>query len=151
MRSTYRALAGLIAIGVVLQAAAIGFAWFDVLKEVDGGAVFDEGSEGNAGHALHGMIGMMAIPVLSLLLLIVSFFAKIPGGVKWAAIVLLVVVVQVALAFVSFEAPVIGALHGANALVLMGVAGMASRQAQSPAGAAEPVATQPTAGAGAGA
>ncbi len=35
---------------------------------------------------LHGMIGMMLIPLLALVLLIISFFAKIPGGVKWAAI-----------------------------------------------------------------
>ena len=34
MRSTYRALAGLIAIGVVLQAASIALGWFTVLNEV---------------------------------------------------------------------------------------------------------------------
>ncbi len=129
MRSTYRALAGLVAVGVVLQAAFIAFAWFDVLSAVDGGEVFDENSEGNIGHMLHGIVGMMGIPLVCIALLIVSFFARIPGGVRWAAIVLAVAVVQVLLAFASFEAPVLGLLHGANALVLAIVAGRAARQA----------------------
>ncbi len=33
---------------------------------------------------LHGMNGMMVIPVVALLLLVISFFAKIPRGVAWA-------------------------------------------------------------------
>ena len=41
--------------------------------------------------------GMMIIPALALIFLIVSFFAKVPGGIAWAAYVLLAVVVQVAL------------------------------------------------------
>jgi hypothetical protein len=129
MRSTYRVLAYLVVLGVVLQAASIAFAWFSVLNEVDSGTVIDESYEGNAGHALHGMVGLMAIPLVALLLLIVSFFAKVPGGVKWAAIVLGVAVLQVMLAFVAFGAPVVGALHGINALVLAVVGARAARQA----------------------
>ncbi|MPZ93745.1 MAG: hypothetical protein GEU96_02280 [Propionibacteriales bacterium] len=151
MRSTYRALAGLIAIGVVLQAATIALAWFGVMNDVDGGAVYDEGTEYNAGQSLHAILGMIVIPVLALLLMIVSFFTKVPGAVKWAGLVLLVVVVQVLLAFASFGAPILGTLHGANALVVMGAAGMASRRVQSSVGAPEQATAQPTAGAGAGA
>ena len=127
MRSTYRVLAYLVALGVVLQAGTIAFAWFSVLGEVDGGAVFDSNSEGNVGHMLHGMVGMMAIPLIALLLLIVSFFAKVAGGIKWAAITLGVAVLQVVLAIVAFGAPAIGALHGINALVLAIVATRAAR------------------------
>lgn len=129
MRSTYRVLAYLVVLGVVLQAASIAFAWFSVINEVDSGAVIDENFEGNAGHALHGIVGMMAIPLVALVLLIVSFFAKVPGGIKWAAIVLGVAVLQVVLAFVSFGAPIVGALHGINALALAVVAWRAARQA----------------------
>ncbi len=129
MRSTYRVLAYLIVIGVLVQAATIAFAWFDVLNAVDGGAVLDENFEGNAGHMLHAISGMMVVPALALILLIVSFFAKIPRGVKWAAVVFGVVVLQYVLAIVGFGAPIVGALHGINALVLLVVADQAARRA----------------------
>jgi heme A synthase len=63
-----------------------------------------------------------------LILVIVSFFAKIPGGTKWALIVFGVVVLQYALAFFARigSLPALGALHGLNALILFGVAVMAA-------------------------
>lgn len=131
MKATYRVLAILIAVGVVLQAASIAYAWFDVLGAVDDGQAFTE-DDGNSGHVIHGVIGVIGIPLIALLLLVVSFFAKVPDGVKWAAIVFGVAVLQVALAFVAFSAPAVGALHGINALVLAGVAGRASAMASSP-------------------
>ena len=122
MRSTYRALALLIALGVLVQAASVAFGWFDVIKDVDAGTVIDEDFEGNAGHALHGMNGMMVMPLLGLALVVVSFFAKVDQGRKWAGLVLLAIVAQVVLAFVSFGAPVVGVLHGVNAFVVLGLA-----------------------------
>jgi hypothetical protein len=127
VKQTYRVLAGLIALGVLVQAASVAFGWFDALSAVDAGTVIDGNYEGNAGHMLHGMVGMMLIPLLGLILLIVSFFAtkSVPQGRKWAGIVFGVIVLQVALAFAAFSAPIIGALHGINALVLLGVAARA--------------------------
>ena len=140
MRSAYRVLAGLVAIGVVLQAMFIALGWFTAIKDMDGGLVVDKNYEGNAGHMLHGQFGMLVIPLLALLLLIVSFFAKVPGGIKWALYVVGLVVLQIALAFVSFNAPVVGVLHGLNAFALLGVAAMASRRAAG----APVVVTEPT-------
>jgi hypothetical protein len=125
MRAAFRVLAILIALGVVVQAGTIALAWFTVLGELNDGAVLSEDSERNLGHNVHGIVGMMVMPVLGLALLIVSFFAKIPSGVTWAAIVFGLVVLQVALAIVSFGVSEIGALHGINALVLAAVAGRA--------------------------
>jgi hypothetical protein len=135
MRSTYRVLAHLVALGVVLQAASIAFAWFAVINELEGGAVYDQSSEGNAGHMLHGMVGMNLIPLLSLALLVVSFFAKVPGGVRWAAIVLGLAVLQVVMGIVAFGLPAVGALHGVNALVLFSVALVAGRRVGAAGGA----------------
>jgi hypothetical protein len=145
MKSAYRVLAHLVALGVVVQAMAIAFAWFGVIHDVDGGATIDASFEGNAGHAIHGMVGMNVLPLVALVLLIVSFFAKVPGGVKWAAIVFGLTVLQVVLAFVAFGAPVVGALHGLNALALFAVAVVAGRRVRtaSPALTAPPA--QPTA------
>lgn len=129
MKQAYRALAGLISLGVVVQAATIALAWFTTINDIDNGLVVDKDFEGNVGHVMHGIVGMTIMPVLALILFIVSFFAKVPGGVKWAGLVLLAVVLQVVLAIVSFGVPAIGALHGINAVVVAGLAGAAAGRA----------------------
>ena len=135
MRSTYRVLAMLIAIGVVVQAAFIAWGVFDIAHNTDDGQVFDKNTD-NAGLLAHGVVGDTLIPLLALVLLILSFFARIPGGVKWAAITFGVVVLQVLLAFVGHGVPLLGMLHGINAFALAAVASIAMRKARV-AGAAE--------------
>ena len=132
MRNAYRGLAFAIAALVALQAAFIAYfisglgAWIQEGGTLDS-SVFSEGSNtevgGETGIMLHALTGTFLIPLLALVLLIISFFAKIPGGVKWAAIVFGVVVLQYALAILSRSAgvPFLGALHGLNALILFGV------------------------------
>ena len=154
MRTVYKVLAWLIAVEVVIQASMIAFAvaglgiWIDR----DGGtldkATFEAIFEGEvtytgvAGMMVHGINGMMVIPALALIFLIVSFFAKVPGGVKWAALVLLAVVVQVSLGLFGHENAYSGMLHGANALVLFTLAFMAGKRVSSvsatPTSAASP-------------
>ena len=137
MRSTYRVLAYLVAIGVAVQAAAIAFAFFGLGRWIQDGGVLDKatmesegaGFTGVLGFAVHGINGQMVIPAIALLLLITSFFARIPGGVLWAGIVVLVVALQVALGLLSFAVVGLGMLHGLNALVLFGVALIAARRA----------------------
>lgn len=125
MKQTYRVVAGLIALGVVVQASSVAFSWFQVISDVENGAVFDENSEFNLGHLVHLFGGLYALPVLGLVLLIVSFLAakQVPGARKWGGIVFGLIVLQVALAIVAFAlSPVLGALHGINALLILGAA-----------------------------
>ncbi len=129
MRSAYRGIALLIALGVLVQAAAVAGGWFGTINEVDDGAIVNADYDGNLGHAVHGIVGMMVMPLLGLLLLVVSAFAKIPGGAKWAGLTFLAIVVQVVLAFVAFGVPVVGALHGLNAFVVLGLAAYSARRA----------------------
>ncbi|QTE30675.1 hypothetical protein [Pengzhenrongella sicca] len=139
MKSAYRVLALLIALGVAVQAASIAYGWFQVISDVDAGAVYTSDTELNAGHALHGTVGVMVIPLLAVALLIVAFFARLRGGVRSAVIIFVLVVVQIALAFAAFGAPIVGALHGLNALAILGTALTASRLGSRPrAGAAAP-------------
>jgi hypothetical protein len=128
VKQTYRVVSGLIALGVLVQAAAIAFGWFDALHELDNGLVIDENYEGNVGHMLHGINGMYVMPLLGLILLIVSFFAakSVPGARTWGGIIFGLIVLQVVLAFVAFGAPIVGALHGLNALAIIGSAARAS-------------------------
>ena len=117
MKSTYRVLALLIALGVAVQTMSIALGFFIVLK--------NNNTADNIGLELHTVVGEMVIPLLALVLLIVSFFAGVAGGVKWAAIIFGLVVLQVLLAFAASGAPAVGALHGLNALALIAVAGIA--------------------------
>jgi hypothetical protein len=128
-------LAGLIALGVVVQAMVIAFGFFTVGHDVEeNGKVlskssFDDGYS-PLGLTLHGIIGFPVIPVLAIALFIVAFFAKgVPQGVKWAGFVLLAVVLQVTFAFLAFVVPAFGLLHGLNAFVVLGTAAMAARRA----------------------
>jgi len=139
MRSSYRVLAYIIAAEVVVQAAAIAFAVFGFFKWIDDGNTFDKAvmNDENAsftglvGFVIHGMNGTMVIPLLALVLLVISFFAKVPGGAKWAGGILALVVVQVLLGMFAHVAPLLGPLHGINALALFAVAVMAGRRVSS--------------------
>jgi heme A synthase len=141
MRSAYRVLAWIIAAEVAIQAMVMVFAVAGLVKWVDEGGVFDRSvleSDELAfpeitGIIIHGLNGMFVIPALALILLIFSFFTKAPGAVKWAALVLLLVVLQVVLGFLGFGAPIFGALHGFNALLLFSAAVYAGLRVKRPA------------------
>ena len=139
----YRILATTIAVLVVVQAGAIAWGFFGVTNWINDGGVLDKEfldctedceniGASEWGFAIHMFFnGLVLIPLISLILLVVSFFAKVPGGVKWAAIIVGLVVLQViVLPMLSREVGSgFGALHGINALVLMGVAIMAAKRA----------------------
>ena len=132
MKQTYRAVAGLIALGVLVQAGAIAAGWFTAIHDLDNGLVIDENYDGNAFHGIHGFVGFNVMPLLGLILLVVSFFAakSVPGARKWAGIVFGLIVLQVALALFAFSVPALGALHGINALAVFATAARASMLAR---------------------
>lgn len=146
MRSTYKFLGYAIAVLVVVQAGAIAWAFFGLSDWItnDNGVIDkaylecdDCESFGTAewGFAIHMFFnGLVLIPLLSLIMLVVSFFAKVEGGVKLALTIVLLVVLQViVLPMLSREIdPGFGALHGINALILLGAAAGAGRRASAP-------------------
>lgn len=154
----YRFLAYMIAVLVVVQAGAIAWGIFGMTQWIDeeGGVVnkallecedCDMNFTAEWGFAVHMFFnGFVLIPLTSLVLLIVSFFAKVPKGVVLALTVFLLIVLQV-MVLPELSRSLgsgFGALHGVNALVLMGVAIMAGRRASDAISArgatAEPVA-----------
>jgi hypothetical protein len=148
MKTAYKVLAYLVAAEVAVQAMVMVWAIAGLGKWVDGGGVFDkaviEGSiETGAipfpevfGILIHGINGSFVVPGIALLLLIVSFFTKVRGAIKWAVIVLVLVVAQGQIGFLGHEFPLAGALHGLNALALFGVALYAGRRLRATAPAA---------------
>ena len=89
------------------------------------------------GFMVHGLNGMMIVPVVALLLLVVSFFAKVPRGSVLAGAVVGLVALQVLLGMFGRGIPALGLLHGANALALFTVAVIAARRAARPVGTGE--------------
>ena len=83
---------------------------------------------------------MNAIPLLAIIMLIVSFFAKVEKGVVLALVVVVVTAVQVFLGIFGHEVPLLGVLHGLNAFVLAAVASAAAARATKPEAAAVPAA-----------
>jgi hypothetical protein len=139
----YRFFAYFIALEVVIQAAAIAFGVFGESHWImeDGGVVNkavidDESAEftGVAGFMIHGINGTMVVPLVALIFLIVSFFAKVPGGVKAAAIVFGLVVLQVVLGISAHDVVWLGPLHAINAFGILTMAILAGKRA----GAVEP-------------
>jgi hypothetical protein len=81
MKQAYRVLAFLVAAGVALQAAAISYGMFGLIKWVERGGTLDQSTEltpalgGYIGFSWHATVGIFVLPVISLLFLISSFFA----------------------------------------------------------------------------
>ncbi len=94
MQKTYLVVARLIAILIVVQAMAIVFVVSGLFHWIDGGATLDKSVvdswddnpptfQGSFGAFIHFfLVGVVLIPLSGLILLIVSFFAKIPRGVR---------------------------------------------------------------------
>jgi hypothetical protein len=137
MRAAYRYLAYAIDLLILLQAAAIAWAVFGLTAWIDDGHTLTKSAiEGDKtlfseenGFAIHGISGTMVIPLVALVLLVVSFFAKIPEGVKWAAMVFVGIVLQVALGLAAHSVPALGFIHGFWALLLFWLAWRAAKQA----------------------
>ncbi|MFZ0140165.1 MAG: hypothetical protein WAL70_03705 [Aeromicrobium sp.] len=149
MRKTYRVLADIIAVLVVVQAAMMVWAIAGLFSWIDGGATLDKAViegwenepptfEGSIGHFIHLMSGTFLIPLIGLLLLLVSFFAKVPRGVALAATVVVLIVIQyLAGFFAEPDMPYLGLVHGANAFLLFGAALVAAKAAKPEAAAQE--------------
>jgi hypothetical protein len=130
MKRLYRVLAYLIATGVVLQAAAIAYAVFGMFEWVSAGGTIDKAlieSEspqigGIVGFNLHQLVGVNILPLLALLFLIISFLARIPGGIRWALIVFTITLAQSLLGIFAHHSSAVGWVHGAMALILFSCA-----------------------------
>ena len=145
MRTAYKVLAYLVAAEVAVQAMVMVWGIAGLGKWVDGGGVFDKAvieSEGTppfpevVGIIAHGINGFFVIPGIALLLLIASFFTRVRGAIKWAVIVLVLVILQGQLGGLGHDFPLAGALHGLNALALFGAAIYTGRRLRAAAAAA---------------
>ncbi len=151
MRRTYQVLAYVLVAEVVIQAMMIAIALAGVGKYIDDGhtlnkAIVDKHPHfaGALGFPIHAINGEMLIPLLVLMMLVVSFFAKVPGGTRRAAILVGLIAVQVFLGIVLQDVPYVALLHVLNAFVILAVALIAGRSAAASESAAVNEGTAPT-------
>ena len=137
MKPAYRILYYLLSLEVLIQAAVIAWWAFGVTSYADDhGSISHHqlehgGFGGSAGLSVHAVNGFMVIPFIALVLLVVSFFAKVPGGVRLASITFVLVLAQAyLLPALSEKSPVVGTLHGAVALAILGLSIAAPRMAR---------------------
>ena len=105
-QNLYLALASLVLFSILLQGILIGAFFF-------GGATW--------GQAAHGFLGMI-LPPLTLLLALVGVIAQVPGRMRlWGFLLFALMIVQVVLASLSDNVPLVAALHPANAMILFGL------------------------------
>ena len=134
MRAVYRILAFVVAAEVAIQASLVVWGDAGLGRYIDQVGVVDKSTfetafEGGpapfpefVGLLFHGLNGTIVIPALALLLLVSSFFAKVPRGIVFALAVFGLVALQANLGFAGHAVPSLGALHGINALVLFSTA-----------------------------
>jgi hypothetical protein len=148
MRSAFKYLAYLVPVLVLVQAAMIAWAVFGLGNWIDGGGTLNKSAmDSNTFHfaeergfMIHGINGQMVIPLVTLIVFVLSFFAKVPGGTKFAAILLVDVIVQVFLGMAAHGAPILGMLHGINAFVVAGLGAYLGHLATAPRLAETPAA-----------
>ncbi|AJK68456.1 hypothetical protein [Corynebacterium marinum] len=129
MKTAYRSLAGLICGLVMLQAASE--AWFasGVGKYIAEGGTIDMSDTSGPppftevwGLIVHTISGLYVIPVVAAILLIVGYLTHDRRALALAAVVVILVGVQVTLGLTASSFTFLAFLHGFNALLIFGVA-----------------------------
>jgi uncharacterized protein DUF6220 len=129
-RKVYSVVGVLLLVELALQFYFIATAALNVWG-ADGNAdtaksVFAGFKAGDTFANLHAFNGTLVIPVTILVLIGVSFWAHLPGRIKWQTGALFgLMVLQFLLAGIGFGgAPAVGGLHGVNALAIVGLSSM---------------------------
>jgi hypothetical protein len=136
MRTAYRVLAYAIAVEVAVQAMAVVWAMAGLGKWIMAGGVADASLIESdvpafpevAGFMIHGINGTFVVPALALALMVLSFFTRRRRPIVVAVALFVGVVLQGQLGFLGHAVPVVGALHGLNALVVFTLALYAARR-----------------------
>lgn len=145
MRVVYLWLSRLVALLVVVQAMAIAWMMMGLVHWIDTGGTLNHAVleswdkkhptwDGAFGFPLHAfIIGEGVLPAAAVLLLLASFFAKVPKGVVVALVVVVLVGIQIMLGLNGEDHPKLGLLHGLNAFLIFGTAMGAGMMAKRPA------------------
>ena len=139
MNSAFRIWASLVSLAIIVQVGLAAYGAFDAIDKSD-----DNGTIGkdavSSGFDAHAVLGYAIVGgAIVLILLAVATRRAMPSRVRWSGLILGLLIVQVILAGAGDAVPVIGILHGMNALAIAGFAGsLAGREWAAYRGAARP-------------
>jgi amino acid transporter len=120
-RAIYRIWVSLVTLAVIVQIGFAGYGAFDTADKVDGGTVDEDSYEDSFG--AHIGLGYL-IFLGSILLLLLSFGARGRQRILRSVGVLVLLVIQILLAWTGASAPyAAGALHPINAFIILGLLG----------------------------
>ncbi len=140
MNSAFRIWASLISLAIIVQVGLAAYGAFNAVdKSDDNGTIGKTAvSDGFNAHTALGYIILLA----ALILLVLAYAGRgtgSPGRLRWSALILGLLVVQVLLAWAGDATQWLGILHGMNALAIAGFAGnLAGREWAAFRGAARP-------------
>lgn len=131
MRAVYRFWAMLIFAAVIVQVAAAGYGAFYAARKV--GEKPKEtltNKQWDHGFGFHGILGVVIL-LAGILLFLFALAGRFDRKRVLLALALpLLVFLQIVLAIIGGSVPAVGALHGANALVVVGFAAYLAREAR---------------------
>jgi hypothetical protein len=143
VRNAFRWLSAVLFALVVVQVALAAFGGFDAVHKADKLSVSKKTIE--SGFNAHGAVGTLIVLVM-LVLLILAAAGGLGPQTKFAGLILGLGVIQYLLGVVSTSAPVLGLLHGLNALAIFSTTGLlAHRTWRVETRAAPPAAAAPAA------
>jgi hypothetical protein len=143
--AAFRIWASLISLAVIVQVGLAGYGAFHAVDVSD-----DKGSigkksveDGFGAHAALGYVILLAALVLVILAFVARRHAAELQRLRWAGIILGLLIVQVLLAWLGSAVSGLGVLHAMNALAVAGVAGSLAgrewaRHRSAPAASATP-------------
>lgn len=139
VRNGFRWLSAILFAAVVVQVALAAFGAFDAVHKADKVVISKKTIEN--GFNAHAALGTVIV-IAMLVLLIVAVAGRVgPTQVRWAGGIFVLGVIQFALGVVSTSVPVVGLLHGLNALLIFSATGLLAHRTWT-RGAAEARPTQ---------
>jgi hypothetical protein len=125
MSSAFRIWASVVSLAVILQVGLASYGAFHAVNVADDKGSIAKKSAEDA-FAFHAILGYL-IFLAAIVLLVLAFLARRGGvassRVRWSAILLGLILVQIVFALIGHASAGLGILHGMNALAVAGVAG----------------------------
>lgn len=124
MKLSYRILAWILCILVMLQAAS--HAWFSAAaaKFLSEGGTLDLSNTtelpftGVIGVIIHSMSGMYLFPLVVVVMIVVGYLTRTPRAAGIAVVIAVLIAVQITLGLTAPAIPALAFLHGFNALLI---------------------------------
>jgi hypothetical protein len=127
MRTVFRYLTSVLFVAVVVQVALAAFGAFDALHKSKHAPIAHKTID--SAFNAHAALGYIIILVMLLLLIVAAAGRLGSTPVRFAGGLLLAGIIQAILGSVSQSAPIVGVLHGINALVIYALSGLLAHRA----------------------